>query len=132
MLTNAWLTAYAGLGIALFSSGICLHLWRRVRRLQAQLEEQLRYIQTQHQQSADTVGGVGRKLLALQEAVQQLAARTHLDPNTANEYKAYNQAATMLQQGVRLDEVMEKCHLTRGEAELLASMHRAAQGERPH
>ena len=102
-------------------------LWRKINLLQAEL----RCVQQQHQQLAETALGVGRKLIMLQKELQTLAGKLQNDAGQPSEYKAYSQAAKLLQQGESLQNVVDKCHLTTGEAELLASMHRAATGEQP-
>ncbi len=114
-------------GLACFFGITSIMQWRRI----TQLQNELRLVQQQHQQLAETALGVGRKLIALQKELQTLANKLQHDAGQPSEYKAYSQAAKLLQQGESLQQVVEKCHLTRGEAELLASMHRAATGEQP-
>lgn len=113
--------------LVLVFAALSMYWWRQVRAIQTQMLA----MQTQQQQVTDTAVTVGRKLLLLQKDLHTLVARINAGDTANNEYKAYNQAASLLAQGAKLDEVIEQCHLTRGEAELLASMHRAAQGERP-
>jgi hypothetical protein len=115
------------IGLVFFFGGVSFMLWRKVNLLQAEL----RLAQQQHQQLAETALGVGRKLINLQKELHTLASKLQNDAGQPSEYKAYSQAAKLLQQGETLQAVVEKCHLTRGEAELLASMHRAATGEQP-
>ncbi len=112
-------------GLALVLAGLCLLLWRRVRHTEALVQE----LRQQHQQLADTAKTVGKKLVNLQSDLQQLAQKLQTEPAVANNNKAYSQAARMLQQGMSPEEVMQRCHLSRGETELLAVMTRAASGE---
>jgi predicted nucleic acid-binding Zn-ribbon protein len=114
-------------GLVCFFGLISLLQWRRINQLQSEV----RQLQQQHQQLAETALGVGRKLITLQKELQSLANKLQHDAGQPSEYKAYSHAAKLLQQGESLQQVVQKCHLTHGEAELLASMHRAATGEQP-
>lgn len=113
-------------GLALAFAGLCLLLWRRVRHTEQTVQE----LRNQHQQLAETAKVVGKKLIQLQSDLQGVAQKLQTDavsPN--NNHKAYSQAARLLQQGMSPEEVMQRCNLSRGEAELLAVMTRAASGE---
>lgn len=123
MMSLLWTFA----GLAVVFAGMSIYWWRQIRHMQKQILQ----MQAQQLQVNDTAINVGKRLVQVQQELQKLGSRIQLNTEGENEYKAYNQAARLLQQGVRLEDVVEKCHLTRGEAELLASMHRAAQGERP-
>ncbi len=118
--------ALIALGVmVLLLAGLAMFLFLRVR----QLEQRLAQAQSQQKLLADTAMGIGKRLVQLQQDMQALADR--LQQGTETDYKAYSQAAKLLQQGVPLDEVSKRCQLSRGEAELLAIMNRAAQGESP-
>ncbi|MFN4289866.1 MAG: DUF2802 domain-containing protein [Permianibacter sp.] len=113
-------------GLAFLFAGLCLFLWRRVQRTESLVQE----LRNQHQQLADTAKVVGKKLVQLQTDLQGFAQKMQNEATvSASHHKAYSQAARMLQQGVSADEVMQRCNLSRGEAELLAVMTRAASGE---
>lgn len=109
-------------GLAFLFAGLCLLLWRRVKRTE-QLVQELRQ---QHQQLADTAKVVGKKLVQLQSDLQGVAQKMQGDASSAAHHKAYSQAARLLQQGLSAEEVMQRCNLSRGETELLAVMTRAA------
>lgn len=113
-------------GLAFLFAGLCLLLWRRVRRTEAVIQD----LRQQHQQLADTAKVVGKKLVQLQSDLQGVAQKMQTETTSSStHHKAYSQAARLLQQGLSPEEVMQRCNLSRGETELLAVMTRAASGE---
>lgn len=119
--------AFLSTGLALIFASLCLLLWRRVKHTEQVVQE----LRSQHQQLAETAKIVGRKLVQLQSDLQGVAQKLQTEqaaPSNSN-HKAYGQAARLLQQGMSPEEVMQKCSLSRGEAELLAVMTRAASGD---
>ena len=66
--------------------------------------------------------GLGRKLFQVATNLNQLEqSQADLQQATPND-KAIEQAAKMLQKGLSIDDVIESCQISRGEAELLRDM----------
>lgn len=74
-----------------------------------------------------TAVGVGRKLAEMAGEVQRLSQTRPTVTEPVDEPprgdKPYQMAAKLMQRGADIEELMSVCDLTRGEAELLASLH---------
>ena len=75
----------------------------------------------ENQQAVETVVEMGKRLVNLQADIQALQHKQQ-PADLGSNYKAYSQAAELLTRGVSMKEVMERCQLSKGEAELLAAM----------
>lgn len=115
-MSSEWWT-YLAIAIGAVALLIAFSLFfvnARTRRLfKAQSEE--------NQQTLETLVEMGKRLVAMQADIQALQQK-HQSQDLGNNYKAYSQAAELLNRGVPMHEVMQRCQLSKGEAELLAAM----------
>ena len=66
--------------------------------------------------------GLGRRLFKVKSNLENLEkSQSDLRHNQVSD-KAIDQAATMLKNGIAIDEVINSCSISRGEAELLSQM----------
>lgn len=117
----SWAALVAGI-LALALSG---WLWRRLRILQSSLtttQNDLRALGNAAIGVGERAAQVDRqvRLLAAQQA--ELGLRQERLDNTDN--RTFDQAIKMVRKGASVDELVEICGLSRGEAELVAMMHR--------
>lgn len=97
-----------------------------LRRNQARLQDELEQLRGELRAMTNSAAGVGRKLAELELRVARLIDASH-EPSlaqTTSAEKPYQMAAKLMQRGADIEELMTVCGLTRGEAELLASLHR--------
>ena len=120
------LTGFACMG--LFYQSYAL---RNARRLSHDLEETEKDLQRRIQQLEQELGalcsasvGAGEHVVKLEQQVQRITERQNqLELRAASE-RPYSQASQLVDRGADIDEVMDTCGLTRGEAELLVMMQR--------
>jgi hypothetical protein len=122
------LTGFACMG--LFYQGYAL---RNARRLSIDLEATETGLQQRIQQLEQELGalcsasvGAGEHVVKLEQQVQRITERQNqLELRAASE-RPYSQASQLVNRGADINELMETCGLTRGEAELLVMMQRGA------
>ncbi|MBC3764974.1 DUF2802 domain-containing protein [Neptunicella marina] len=68
--------------------------------------------------------GVGQKVQTLVRQLQETQAKQDEMEEHDPDSKLYGHAAKLAQQGASIEEIVEECELTRGEAELLIQLHR--------
>ncbi len=67
--------------------------------------------------------GAGDHLVRLEQQLRRLTERQdQIEMRTASD-RPYTQAIQMVQHGADVDELIAKCGMTRGEAELIAMLH---------
>lgn len=70
--------------------------------------------------------GAGEHVLRLEQQMQRIIERQNgLEMRSAGD-RPYNQASQLVNRGANIDELVDSCGLTRGEAELLVMMQRGA------
>ncbi|WP_111640561.1 DUF2802 domain-containing protein [Marinimicrobium alkaliphilum] len=69
--------------------------------------------------------GMGQRLLSLERKLQEAAQQAGEDSAHGDYDMPYSQAAGLFEAGVEPEEVARRCGLSRGEASLMAMMHRA-------
>lgn len=117
-------------GVALVLAGGAIVALLGARRQQAEAElrhnEAMAQLRSEMRALSSSAVGVGRKLTELEHQVEQVAeARDEPEPAVAGRAeKPYQMAAMLLQRGADIEELMSVCEITRGEAELLASLYR--------
>jgi hypothetical protein len=123
-----FLTAVALLG--LFLQGKML---LRMQRGQTELAEKLELARDCLHQTEQELGalcsasaGVGDHLVKLEQQVRRTVERQNLLELRASGERPYAQASQLINKGADIDELVDTCGLTRGEAELLVMMHRGA------
>lgn len=122
------LTGFACMG--LFYQSYAL---RNAKRLSIDLEETEKGLQQRIQQLEQELGalcsasvGAGEHVVKLEQQVQRITERQNqLELRAASE-RPYSQASQLVNRGADINELMETCGLTRGEAELLVMMQRGA------
>ena len=70
--------------------------------------------------------GAGEHVVRLEQQVQRMVERQNqLEMRTTTD-RPYSQASQLVNRGADIDELVDTCGLTRGEAELLVMMRRSA------
>ncbi len=104
-----------------------LLLWRaayKQRQHNEFLEEQLFTLQSDVRALVSAAVGVGEKIFHFEKQMKQIAERQEQIDLTDSGSQPYQQAIKMVQKGSSVGELIEVCGLTRGEAELIAILHR--------
>ena len=70
--------------------------------------------------------GAGEHVVKLEQQVQRITERQDQLEMRAGVERPYSQASQLVTRGADIDELVETCGLTRGEAELLVMMQRGA------
>lgn len=130
MVMTLLITVCVLAGLAIAYQGYWL---RRTRLLAADLVDEGRNLREQLQQLEQEIGalcsasmGAGEHVVRLEQQVQRIVERQNRqDMQTAVE-RPYSQASQLVTHGADIDELMQTCGLTRGEAELLIMMQRAS------
>ena len=122
------LTGFACMG--LFYQSYAL---RNARHFCSDLQETEKNLQHRIQQLEQELGalcsasvGAGEHVVKLEQQVQRITERQNLLELRAASERPYSQASQLVNRGADIDELMETCGLTRGEAELLVMMQRGA------
>lgn len=68
--------------------------------------------------------GVGERVHRIEKSLKEVSHRQEVIDQTDPGAQAYQQAIKMAQKGSSIDELIDICGLTRGEAELIAMLHR--------
>ena len=78
----------------------------------------------QHEQKALLAGslGLGRRLTRCNSSLKHLEKSQQDLHYKETSDKSFEQASRMLQMGASIDDIIETCHLSRGEAELINDM----------
>ncbi len=102
---------------------------RRHERLQERHDEAVERIQRLEQELSALCNasvGAGEHLLRMEQQMQRLIERQNgLEMRSAGD-RPYSQATQLVTRGAGVEELVESCGLTRGEAELLIMMQRGA------
>ncbi len=75
----------------------------------------------------ERVNGMERRLRQLMQRQNELGQRQEQMEREEPEGQSYDQAVKLAQKGASVDDLVHVCGLTRGEAEMVAMMHRLAQ-----
>lgn len=70
--------------------------------------------------------GAGEHVVKLEQQVQRIVERQNQLEMRAATDRPYSQASQLVDKGADIDELIDTCGLTRGEAELLVMMRRGA------
>jgi chromosome segregation ATPase len=120
-------------GLAAVALGYQTYALRRAQRGTAALEENLSQLHERVQQLEQELGalcsasvGAGEHVVRLEQQVRRIVERqNHLEMRASVE-QPYSHASQLVTRGADIDELVETCGLTRGEAELLVMMQRGA------
>jgi len=123
LLTVLSLAGVAALGYLLYQSRLSV----------AELAYDSRNLRERLQQLEQEIGalcsasmGAGEHVVRLEQQVQRIVERQNQIDMRVNIERPYSQATQLLTRGADIEELVETCGLTRGEAELLVMMQRAS------
>lgn len=125
-MENLWLMAALALVGLLAVAGIAAQ-----RRAAARQDAALRSLQNDLRALCNAAVGMGDRVNQMERRLRQVAERQEalgLRQDQLNqedpEARSYTQAIKMAHKGAAVDDLIEVCGLSRGEAELVAMMHR--------
>jgi hypothetical protein len=120
------LTTVALLGVSIQSIALL-----RAKRSHKDVAETLQDAQQRLKQMEQELGalcsaaaGAGDHLLKLEQKVKRIIERQNLLELRASTDRPYTQASQLVHRGADIEELVDSCGLTRGEAELLVMMQR--------
>jgi len=97
-----------------------------LRKLHASAAERIRQLDQELAALCSASVGAGEHVLRLEQQMQRIVERQNgLEMRSASD-RPYNQASQLVNKGANIDELVDTCGLTRGEAELLVMMQRGA------
>ncbi len=120
MTTAIWL-ALGLAGVALVVAFYALVAARRERQRMAREAEAVR---TDLRGLVSAAVGVGERVMRLERQLSHLAERQDQLDLSDPAHQSYQQAIRMARRGASMEDLMDVCGLTRGEAELVAMLHR--------
>lgn len=100
---------------------------RQAETLQA-MQQDLRALCNSAVAVGERINRAERRLQQLTERQEELGMRQDRMDQEDPEGRTYAQAVKLAHKGASVEQLMEVCGLTRGEAELIAMMHRLDQG----
>lgn len=113
-----------------FYQTYALHFARRKCITQEETEQELqRRIQSLEQELGALCSasvGAGEHVVKLEQQVQRITERQDQLELRSTSARPYDQASQLVNKGANIEELMDSCGLTRGEAELLVMMQRGA------
>lgn len=123
------------LGLALFAVVALAVTALRQRHFVSEQSRRLETMQSDLRALCNAAVQVGERVNLLEQGMKQLQQRqqelgirqdqmVHAEP----EERTYEQAVKLAQKGTPLEEIMDICNLSRGEAELITMMHRLDRG----
>lgn len=125
-MENLWLMVVAALLAVFAVAGVVAQ-----RRMAAQQDDVMRALQHDLRSLCNAAVGMGERVNQMERRLRQLAERQEalgLRQEQLNqedpEARTYSQAIKMAHKGASVDDLVEVCGLSRGEAELVAMMHR--------
>jgi TolA-binding protein len=136
MVDSMWLLVMGGiagtaLAVALGVAVAVALVSRRTGQRQAQWEQALQTLQRDLRALCNAAVNVGerlnraeRRLQQLTERQEELGVRQEQMGRGEGADQSYQQAIKLAHKGAGVDELIDVCGLTRGEAELIAMMHR--------
>lgn len=90
------------------------------------LRERLQQIEQEIGALCSASMGAGEHVVRLEQQVQRIVERQNQLDMRVNVERPYSQASQLVNRGANIEELVETCGLTRGEAELLVMMQRAS------
>lgn len=123
------------LGILLVVAALGFQGWLlyRSRRALAELAYDSRDLRERLQQMEQEIGalcsasmGAGEHVVRLEQQVQRIVERQNRIDMSVNAERPYSQASQLVNRGADIEELVETCGLTHGEAELLVMMQSAS------
>ena len=123
LLTSPWTLPLALFALLLALVAILLVL--KFRQSQRLSREHIHSLQADMRALVSAAIGVGERVHRIEKSLKEVSHRQQeqidqTDPGA----QAYQQAIKMAQKGASAEELIEICGLTRGEADLIAMLHR--------
>ena len=122
-LSALLLAAIALLWLIMTSTQARRNSRQQLQRLE-NLQSDLRALCNAAVQVGERVNRLEQTAKQLQQRQQELGVRQDQMVSAEPEGRTYDQAIRLAQKGAPLEEIMEICDLSRGEAELITMMHR--------
>jgi len=122
------LTTVAVLGVIL-QSLVLLHVWRNHQELAEKFRDSGHRLQQVEQELSALCSasvGAGDHVVKLEHQVHRIIERQDMLELRAGSERPYSQASQLVNKGADIDELVDTCGLTRGEAELLVMMQRGS------
>ena len=126
-LTVMSLTSVA-INVALLAGALAL-LWHQ-RSLKSRTGKALREARDDLSAVVSAALGVGQRVEELEEKVRRQTERIEQRDLSEPAQQSYRQAMQMIDSGADIPTLVERCGVTRGEAELLENMYRAESTKR--
>jgi hypothetical protein len=104
------------------------HFVREQSRRLETMQSDLRALCNAAVQVGERVNLLEQGMKQLQQRQQELGIRQDQMVHAEPEERTYEQAVKLAQKGTPLEEIMDICNLSRGEAELITMMHRLDRG----
>lgn len=125
-MENLWLVAVVVVLAVLVVAGLVAQRRTAARQDAAlsNLQNDLRALCNAAVGMGDRVNQMERRLRQVSERQEALGLRQEQLNQEDPEARSYNQAIKLAQKGAGVDDLVEVCGLSRGEAELVAMMHR--------
>jgi hypothetical protein len=121
------------IGLAAIALGYQSYALRHAHGVSVSLAETARELRERVQQLEQELGalcsaslGAGEHVVRLEQQVQRIVERQNQLEMRASAERPYSHASQLVTRGADIDELVETCGLTRGEAELLVMMQRGA------
>jgi hypothetical protein len=90
------------------------------------LRERLKQVEQEIGALCSASMGAGEHVVRLEQQVQRIVERQNQIDMRVNLERPYSQASQLVTRGADIEELVETCGLSRGEAELLVMMQRAS------
>lgn len=123
LLTGLALAGVAALGYLLYQARLSIAELAYDSR---NLRERLQQIEQEIGALCSASMGAGEHVVRLEQQVQRIVERQNQLDMRVNVERPYSRATQLVTRGADIDELVETCGLTRGEAELLVMMQRAS------
>jgi len=122
LITQDWLPVLTLLALGLAVVAITLAV--KFRQVLRQSRQRLEALQSDMRALVSAAIGVGERVHRIEKSLKEVSHRQEQIDQTDPGAQAYQQAIKMAQKGASAEELIEICGLTRGEADLIAMLHR--------
>jgi len=122
LIAQDWMPVLALLALGLAVVAILLAV--KYRQDLRQSRQRLDALQSDMRALVSAAIGVGERVHRIEKSLKEVSHRQEQIDQTDPGAQAYQQAIKMAQKGASAEELIEICGLTRGEADLIAMLHR--------
>lgn len=120
----AWIMIVTAVAMALGSLVAAFLLWRRLRMHRARHQALIDVLRNEIQAMTSGSIGMGKRLVDIEQRLNQTAEKQLELANRDPGVLAYNQAARLMEMGADVDDLVKDCGIGRPEAELMALLHK--------